>query len=258
MEEIRKIGFGSVNDKDKSLQSKATGMVKFGLNRGFITKLEYNPNAGAGGGAGDAVDIHVKIGEREFRRRIFDVTRVYDSKGNLILDENSEEYIKKYNSELNQVMGVIIHAVKATGVTQQQVDVALQTPLNNFADWSKVVTALVPVGFETRPVDVFLEYQWIIKENNDRTYLELPKNMKGGYFLNPTLSSVGEWKEEKNWTRTNDKGLVEKMQGLRYVDDSNNVHPFTRTSNYMESKKANQQLDTPTAPIVSESSASTW
>ena len=81
--------FGYINDKDESLRSKSGG--KFGLNQGFITKLEYNPNAGKDGTPADAVDITALIGDREYRLRIYDVTgSLY--KGGTLIEPNEEGY----------------------------------------------------------------------------------------------------------------------------------------------------------------------
>jgi len=239
-ETIRKIGFGSINDQDDSLRGKS-GSVNFGLNQGFLTKIEYNPNAGADGAAADAVDITFMAGEKELRRRIYDVTRVYDKNGNQMTDESNPVYIKNYNQNIAQAMAVIIHAIKATGVTQQQIDAALANPPDNFAAWARMVTALVPNGFETKPIDAFLEYQWNISDGQDRTFLELPKNMKGGRFLCPSVA--GDWIPEHQWTETEDGKTIQR-KGLRYVSEGN-VHPFVRNQNFMESNKAIQQIDRP-------------
>ena len=65
---------------------------RFGLNTGaFVTKFEYNPNAGSDGAAGDAIDFTVQIGEREYRHRFFPITKVFGKDGE-ITDTKSEEY----------------------------------------------------------------------------------------------------------------------------------------------------------------------
>ena len=263
-EEIKKVGFGTINDNDESLKGKEASVV-FGLNQGFLTKIEYNPNAGADNSPADAVDITFMVGDREFRRRIYDVTRVYDKNGNVLTDETSPEFIKLYNQNIMQAMAVIVHAVKATGVTQQQIDAALATPPNNFADWAKIVTSLVPAGFQEKPVDGFLEYQWNISDGQDRTFLELPKNMKGGRFLCPSVTPVGSWTAENDWIEKDENGKEIHKSGFRYVDNAGNVHPFQRSKNYMESNKAIQQIEGQDAAAPSAFSAtattakkSTW
>tara|TARA_R110000796_G_scaffold118353_2_gene231962 strand:- start:15007 stop:15819 length:813 start_codon:yes stop_codon:yes gene_type:complete len=240
--EIQKIGFGAVDDTDKSLKGKSGG-GKFGLNHGFITKLEHNALAGKDNTAGDAVDITFMVGEKEFRRRIYDVTRVYDNKGEQIEDEDSPEFIKGYNENMKQGMAVIVHAIKAVGVTQEQINTALRTPPTSFAGWASVVTGLIPESFASVMVDGFLEYQWKIADDRDRTFLELPKNMKGGRFLSPSLVSSGPWVEQNSWEDTDKDGLVKAGSGLRYVDTAGSVHLFSRDSSYIESPKGTQQID---------------
>ncbi len=266
-ESVKKIAFGNVNDNDESLKGKS-GSVKFGLNSGKIVSIAYNPNAGENGSAADAVDIKIAIGEREMNHRVYDITRVYDSKGDQITDETSDEYIKRYNEEAVQNMAVIVHSVKAAGVTQAQLDVALATPKASFVEWMKAVTALVSPAMIGNSIDVFLEYQWKISENQNRTFLQLPKNMKGGRFMTPSIAPVGSWEEERQWTETKENGQVDSHEGLRYVDKAGNVHPFTRSQNFMESPKANQQSDQdeasgPARPVAGVSNSegqkkSTW
>ena len=73
--------FGAVNDTDESLKSKLGG--KFGLNQGNITKIEVLTNAGKDGADANAVDIFVQIGEREYRRRIYETTGAIFGKNNI-------------------------------------------------------------------------------------------------------------------------------------------------------------------------------
>lgn len=240
MSEVQKIGFGAIDDTDDSLQSKQGG--KFGLNTGFFTKLAFNANAGKDGSAGNAVDIEVMIGDKEFRRRIYDVTRVYDKDGNQVTDVNSPEFINGYNESMTQNMAVIIHAIKATGVSQQQINTALATPPANFVDWANTILALVPADYTAKPIDIFLEYQWQIADDQDRTYLQLPKNMKGGYFLSASVS--GDFKEVNTWTEVNQKTNEEEVKnGLAYKDASDTIHPIKKSQSFMESPKAYQQID---------------
>jgi hypothetical protein len=223
--------FGAVNDQDQSLQSRGSG--KFGLNTGArITKIEYNPNGGKDGAELDAFDITVSVSDREYRNRLFDVTSIYDRDQGAPreLDLTNEADKAEYAKAIGQVQGVITHAVKATGVTQEQITEAFTNPAKDFVEWGKIMVSLVPSDYDSKPVDVFLEYQWSIKEGNDQTYLTLPKNMKGGYFLCPSVSP-----QEGSWEAVNDSN------GLRYVDGAGNEHPFTRKENYMDSPKANQQ-----------------
>lgn len=224
-----KNAWGFQNDNDDKLKSKQGG--KFGLNKAFITKFEYNPNAGKDESPADAIDITVSAGDKEYRARIYDITGdLY--KGNNKISPDEPGYNELYNAEKSQREAVIVHTAKALGATEEQIKMALQTGnVVDFKSWAIAMTGIKGADFATRPVDAFLEYQWEIQDGNDRTYLQLPKNMKGGRFLAPGTTPVGEWEE------------VRDGNGMRYTDSAGNEHPFTRSENYMSNNKAKQQIE---------------
>lgn len=228
-EQAQMMGFGYIDDTDESLKSKSGGV--FGLNTpAFLTKFELNPNAGADGAAQDAIDITIQVEDKEFRSRIYPTTKVYDKDGNELTDKTTPEYVKAYNLDWSQKNAVIVHLLKAFR-TEEEIKAALATPLNSFADFARVVTGLLPAEAEKKVLDVFLEYQWNIGDGQDRTYLQLPRNMKGGYFVCASVTPNGAWTK------------VQDDKGLRYVDAQGNEHPFTRDKNFMSGNKANQQIE---------------
>lgn len=238
---MEKLGFGLVNDTDKSLQSKGGGGI-FGLNTGNITVFEFNDHAGRDNTEGNAVDITFMLGDKEYRRRIYEITRVYGRNGE-ITDEDSEEYIKAYNNLLIQNLAVLTHVAKALGVSQTAIENKFKENAKSFEDWCKKLLSLVPSGYRDIQVDCFLEYQWTIAPGQEMTYLELPKNMKGGAFLVTSAKYVGEWKEQREWTEKDGNGNEVNKTGLRYTDNAGNVHPFIRNKSFMESNKAKQQKE---------------
>lgn len=222
----QKIGYGFVSDTDPSLQSKSGG--KFGLNTNVhLVKFELNPNAGANNTAGDALDIEFKVEEKDFRSRIYPVTKVYDNKNVEITDVTSQAYIDGFNAEVKQKNAVIIHVLKAIGVTEEQIKAQFAVPTESFPQFITGLITLIPADTRNRKLDLFLEYQWEISDGQDRTYLQVPKKMIGGYFVCP--AQQGTWKE----VITDGK--------LTYVNENNAIHPFQRTKDFMESKKANMQ-----------------
>ena len=222
---------------------------KFGLNTGaFITKFELNENAGKDGAAADAIDFTVQVGEREFRHRFFPISKVFAKGGGEITDTNSEEYKKAMASEVAQFNAVISDIVKVF-VSEEDLKLALQVPIPTFKDFAKIVTRLVQAtpNWQKKPVDVFLQYQWAPSGDNDKTYLELPKNVKQGVFIVP---SEGEgFKEERTSTH------------LKYVKDDGTEHPFKRGEWFVNSAFANQiNLASPAADINQSvtTSGATW
>ena len=222
---------------------------KFGLNTGaFITKFELNENAGKDGAAADAIDFTVQVGEREFRHRFFPISKVFAKGGGEITDTNSEEYKKAMASEVAQFNAVISDIVKVF-VSEENLKLALQVPIPTFKDFAKIVTRLVQAtpNWQKKPVDVFLQYQWAPSGDNDKTYLELPKNVKQGVFIVP---SEGEgFKEERTSTH------------LKYVKDDGTEHPFKRGEWFVNSAFANQTNLASLAANINQSattSEATW
>lgn len=215
--------FGQVEIED--LQSKSGG--KFGLNQGKISKLEVLKDE-KDGKPYTYVSHEVTIGSREYRNRFFLNNEVYGKDS--LLSPGDEGYDEAFYNHYIHVIAVIKHALGALGVTDATINNALQGLDNSklFEGVEKLVS-LAPNNYQNIEVDIFLEYQWNIPDGQDRTFLTLPKNMKGGSFLSPLVQPVGKWKE------------VRTENGLSYVDDANNVHPFQRNSSYMESNKAIQQ-----------------
>ena len=221
-----KTAWGFQSDNDKSLTTAQGG--KFGLNKATISKFEYNANAGKDESAADAIDLTVKIGDKEYRSRIYDITGPL-FKGESSISPGEPGYIELYEAEKKQKEAVVLHIVKAFGVTEDQIKMALQTGnVVDFPSWAKAMCSLKGEGFETKAVDVFLEYQWALKGDNTRTFLQIPQNMKGGRFLTQHVAPNGSWE------------AVNGEDGLRYVDGAQNEHPFTKSKNFMESPKANQ------------------
>ena len=246
-----KKGFGYIDDS-KDLGSKAKSRGEFGLNTGNITVFEYNDKAGKDGSAGDAIDITFKVKEQEYRRRIYDVTRVYHD--NNEIQEGDPNYIEKFNEAMAQAQGVVKHVMEALGVTKEVMAQALATPPSSFAEWAMIMTSLVGDGFQDRPVDGFLEYEWKIGAKNKKTFLQLPKTMKGGSFLCASVPHTEDWVA----ITTDEGGLVYMAGPIE--------HPITKTANFMESNKAIQQhvggSDSDGAAIAGSSpetaTAATW
>jgi len=224
MSELKGFGY---SDDSAELGSKAKARGEFGLNTGNVTVFTYNEKAGKDGAAGDAIDITFKVKEQEYRRRIYDITRVYHD--NVEIEPGHEKYAESFNTAMKQAQGVVKHVLGALGVAKETIKLALATPAANFAEWAMIMTALAGDGFEARPVDGFLEYEWKIGAKNKMTFLQLPKTMKGGDFLCASVPHTDAWVA----TTTDEGGLVYMAGAIE--------HPITKSANFMESNKAIQQ-----------------
>lgn len=228
-------GYGFVSDSDESLKTKAG--AKFGGNFGvaFLTKFAYSANvAKEGQPAREAIELEVTVGERSYKEWINPVDRVVDKNNVEITDKTSAEYANGYNALIVQQNATVTHYLKSVGVTEEAMRAAFATPPVSFADYATRICALLPIGFDKKPLDLFLEYQWNFGKKqdgslNDKTYPTLPKNMKGGYFIVP--AQPGVWVEKR-----------EEDGKLTYVNSNGQKHPFERDANFMSSNKGTQQV----------------
>ena len=229
MSENKVFNFGQVNDEDSSLQTKKGG--KFGLNTNCkFSLIDFTDKAGKDETEGNAVDINILVGDREFKRRVYDPTgKSLYGKDNEQVAPDGEGYYDLLEKELTQTTAMVLHAVKATGVTQDAVNRAVAaTNPPTWAAYVQVLISLLPSTYKQVDIDVFLNYQWNISEGQKVTFLELPKNMKQGSWVTTSIPGA-EWKEIKD------------DNGLMYVDKSGNKHKISKSASFMEGNFAKQQ-----------------
>jgi|GEM_PF-6620232 len=239
-----------LSDEDKSLKG-AGASLKFGLNTGKLEKFEFNPNSGKDGEPANAIDIVIKIGEREVKQKIFETVKVFGKDGE-ITDKESPEYKKAYTDDVKLKKGLLTHYMKIFLPEDIIAAKLKEVTIKNFVDLFKFAQSAVEAGIKkagNNLVDVFLQYQWSINPGQTMTYLEIPKNLKDGGFICKAIEPVGEWKE------------VTDNEGLHYEDEIGNIHKFKRDRNYLKTPKAIQQksIEEPlTIPSTSTSSTTTW
>jgi hypothetical protein len=219
---------------------------RFGLNIGKIVKFEYNPNAGASGAVGDAIDLTIKVEEKEYMMRFFPVNKVYSGNAE-ITDTTSQEYKDAFEKEV-KLLNAYISDIVGIFVSEEDLRAALQN-IPNFKTFAQIVERLVKSNqaWNTLPVDVFLQYQYAPTGENTRTFLELPKNIKQGKVI---CRSLGEgWVEDRTTTH------------LKYTKDGVE-HPFKRGEFYLGKAWANPivlaSTDTATSSMASSGTGDTW
>lgn len=220
--------FKYVKKDEPSLVNKEGG--KFGLNHGFLTKLELNHNAGKDNSGGIAVDINVKIKDRIYMSRIFDITnKPLYGPNEQIFNPGDEIYDSLFESEMTNKLRIITDYVTATGVSEENVEKVLtEKNPENFVDYVSALLSLLPPINEIKAyVDVFLEYQWSIKEGQKRTFLQIPQKRRDGIFI--VQGTKNSWQEVKE-------------DGLFYVNPDGEKHEFERSSYFMSGNKAIQQI----------------
>jgi hypothetical protein len=201
------------------------GGLRFGLNQGTarLAKFEWIPNGGKDGAEQEALDIEFTIEGREkpFKYRKFPVNEAFKDGVKTTDPKEVAEARKDLNAVVMHILGCF--------VSKESLKEAFNRPITSFKEFCKIGEGLLPANFKEVSLDIFAQYQWQISGENERTYLELPKNMKQGKFLAPATTI--DWQE------------VRTSKSLKYVDPANpeNVHPFLRGEYFMGSNWAKQQ-----------------
>lgn len=207
----------------------------FGLNAGvaFLKKFEWIPNGGKDGAEQEALEIIFDINGTEKSYRKFPVTQAFGKNGEVITDPKSSEFkeaIQSFNAVITHILGCFVSkdALKAALTSR---------PITSFKEFAQVTAGLLPKDFSSKSLDIFMQYQWKLREGQSRTYLEIPTSMKSGPWLCPAVPAVGSWKEVRKAEPTDTD-----QNALIYLDDANNKHPFTRYGKYMKGNSAVQQV----------------
>jgi hypothetical protein len=209
--------------------------LKFGLNAGCVrlVKFEWINDAGKDNAEMEALDIHFQVdgADRAISFRRFPMTKAFGN-GAEIVDPKHPAF-KKAIVDYNAILTHIMHCFVDKEVLQQ----SLATPVGSFKEFCKVLMSLLPEDYSTKPLDIFVQYQWQMTGENKRTYLEIPKKMSYGKWLCPEVKPVGKWTEKRLVNPDNGKPVA-----MWYVDDAGNTHPFKRNGWFVNSNFATQQV----------------
>lgn len=225
--------YGFVDDESKELKS-AGSVMKFGLNQNIrMVSFKYNDMAGQDNTPGEAIDIEFKFNpgdEKPQRMRLFPVSRVYAKSGGELQpgEDGYDEALALAAKHFNAQVVHILHRF----VEKETLAAALSQPtIVDFKSFALTCERLLPVNYAEIPLDIFCQYSWNIKGDNERSYLEIPKNMKQGPWLSKHIPGDFEMSEE--------------AEGIVYVDKNNeaNVHVFTRTASFRNGNFGNQQTE---------------
>lgn len=201
----------------------------FGKNTGVVNKFEYNPNGGKDNAAQDCIDFTVQIGEFEYRKRFFPVSKVYSDGGGEITDTSSEEYKEEFAKTVDRLNATLSDIVTCF-VTEEQLKTALSTPISNFKDFAQILDSLVKSNpnWNKEEVDVFLQYSWAPANDKTVTYPGIPtdKSIKHGTWI---CKSKGTGYKE-----------VRTETSLKYINEAGEEHPFKRGKWFVESNFSNQ------------------
>lgn len=230
--ETKGAGYGYTDDEE---QIGGGSNISFGGNFGqtFLKVFKGIANGGKDGAEQDALEIVFDIAGTDKGYRQFPVTQAYGDNNVIITDPESPE-MKEAFKNFNAIMTHILSAF----VSREAIVTAFSAPINSFRDYVSIAVGLLPAGFDKIPLDIFMEWQWQITGENNKTFLQIPKKMKSGYWLKPAVAPVGSWKEVRD-----DNASNSVKDALKYVDDAGNVHPFVRNGWFVQSNFATQQKD---------------
>lgn len=207
-------------------QDSTKNVGVFGKNDATLIKFEYNPNGGKDKTAQDCIDITVRVNEKEYNKRYFPVTKAFakDDNGNQIEVTDPkhpafEREVRMLNAELTDLVTSI--------ASKENAQAALSTPISSFKDFAQILERLVKgvPNWNTKNINVFLEYQFRPTGEYTRTFLQLPRNTRHGRIFSPDLGKT--FKEVRTET------------SLKYIAEDGEVHPFTRGEWYIQSPFAN-------------------
>lgn len=213
------MSYGYSNQEDRK-----TSPMHFGLNAGTanLKEFKYIPNGGKDSAEQDALEIIFEINGVEVSAREFPVTSAFDDANNKVTDPQHPAMVKAME-DFNAKMVHIMHVF----VDDETLQKALANKIESFKEYATILQGLLPNNYRETKLDLFFQYPWNPNEQGKK-YLRLPQNMGQGRWISKAIAPVGSWKEVKNTSTDNSKALT-------YVDDAGNVHPFTRSTYFLNS-----------------------
>jgi len=214
----------------------------FGLNAGNVrlAKFEWTMQGGKDGAELEAMDINFTIDGADRGYRKFPISRAYikdvanPTGPQIEVTDPKHPAIAAEKQLFSQIMTHIVGCF----VSKAEIEAALSAnPIQSFKHFCTILQELLPVDFMNQPLDGFGVWQWNIGGEAKSTYLEFPKNMKHGRWLQKAIQPVGKWEKQQNPAASSSE------VALRYVDTDGNKHPFSRNGWFMESNFSAQQRE---------------
>ena len=240
--------------------------IGFGINKAKLIKFEYTPTGGKDGAAQDALDIVFLVGYSadnkgvEISARKFPISKVYNKSGGEITDTTSQEYKDAMATAFKDFGAFIVHILHAFQ-DDATVRAGLGKPAASFKDYCNNARNVLPQGFDTKELDIFLGYQYTISSGQPRTYLEVPKKMQQGKWLVPHVEGTFT---EIRMDNPDDKiqdaikfgkeetATTDEVTGVKTYTE---FHPFKKSGWFAKSNYANQQTDKNTSSGASPSAS---
>lgn len=238
-EQSQPIGYGYSSDEVK------LNPFSFGLNAGatFLKKFEWIANGGKDGAEQEALDIIFSINGTEKSYRMFPIVKAFGKNNEEITDPSRQEF-KDAIIDLNARSVHILHAF----MDSDSIKAGLSRPIGDFKGFCQVLMSMLPKNYKEIALDIFLQYEWQIGANQNRTFLTIPNKMKYGKWL--TKAEPGTWTEHRV---ENPADSVTKA--LWYENEKGDIHSFVKNGWFMNSNFGSQQKAGTTSSNVSSTTS---
>jgi hypothetical protein len=218
-------GYGYADDNVKQ------NPFVFGLNAGVtnLIKFEWIPNGGKDGAEQEALDIVFKINGVEKSYRMFPVVKAFGKNNEEITDPNAPEF-KDALTDFNARVTHILHAF----LDSDSIKAGFARPISSFKDFCQIAMSMLPKNYKEVTLDIFLQYEWQLRPEQEKTYLTIPNKMKYGRWLAP--AQPGTWTEKRV-----ENPADSVLKALWYENEKGDIHPFVKNGWFMNSNFATQQ-----------------
>lgn len=233
-------------DDNESFERGGSTSLSFGLNNAMLIAAEYNPAVGDKGEYFN-VEFLVKTSPEDegtkVNKRLYAITRV-KADGVEITDPLNPAFQKA----LNLQKGFFTHLFSCfADKARIQQEFQARNP-QNFNQFCSVYTSLLPQNYSTIRLHLFLEYEYALSRNNDRTFLRIPSNRKHGKFVVAASSFPGKWNLVKAENPADNDDFA-----IKYISetDPSLIHAFERSGWYANSPFSNQLKGNANSPVAS-------
>lgn len=211
-----------------NLSNQSNGAsVTFGLNQGYKLQSIGVVAVGQAGNEKPAGVLEFVKGDSVIKKYIFSPERIF-ANGNELQPE-SKEYKEQYAIQARRI-SAFLSELALCYMPLEVLKKHLAKPIKGFDQFILTIEKAIKAvpNWNELELDIFLQYQWSIRQGSTRTFLELP-------------SATGT--VHGHWVAKSDGKTYKPLEGkkLIYVNEEGNKHPFQRTDWFMNSNFAKLQ-----------------
>lgn len=163
--------YGYKNEESANVVSAG----KFGMNLSNTPEVEIKEDKNGK----EYLSITCDIDGREYRAGVFELKQVY-GKDNVVITDPTDKLFVKAANQMNKWVNNFL----ACFATQEDIQEGMAN-VSNYATFIRAIKNIFDENSEGKKCWVFLEWQWSVKADNTKTYLQIPKNAKHGLCFLP-------------------------------------------------------------------------